>query len=791
MRMTRRKNLVALDSPAGENSGHEARGDDAPYTSATGEAEHAFAQDWDEVEEQPRRAASWLMPALAMLVILGWTGFFGWANRSDMLAGATPQQWIGWVGQWSMPVLLVIGVWLLAMRNSTREVARFGEAAQLLSTEAAALEQRLSVVNRELSLARDFIASQSRDLESLGRVASERLSQNATRLQELIVDNGAQVNAIGAVSDNALANMDRLRDQLPVLSNSARDLANQIGHAGHTAQSQLDEMVAAFERLNTFGEASSQQVEALRLRVGETLAGYEAHLATLREQGDSMAASLHEGQDGARQRWQEAIDHLQAHMSDAISRISQIDEAAISNARKRMEALSEAGKRVDQSIIASANAFEAEFAQRREQTAAAEAEALAALEQRLAAFDNDMRSRHEAQVAHMGDLANRGEALSASIAAFDAEMARLAGQGRQDAQGLGDSVDQLAEKLSQSRAIMEESGTFVTRLTDDSVRLLEIIRASSDYSEGTLSNAIGKAEGRLSQFEKRVLALGETIAEAENRGSMLAEHVTQATDQSGASLETLAVLEAKLAAIAAQTSSMAAQANDELQSALNLFETSSTEAVARLRSEQTGAITDMAQHIGTEAGSTIEAALRDGSRSAIAELEEAARNAGERGREVASQLRDQLAKVNQLAGNLESRVAQARASAEEQVNSDFSRRMALITESLNSCSIDITRALDAEVSDTSWASYLRGDRGIFTRRAVRLLDNSEARAVAEVYEQDGEVREAINRYIHDFEAMLRTVLSTRDGNALAVTMLSSDLGKLYVALAQAIERLRD
>jgi hypothetical protein len=34
------------------------------------------------------------------------------------------------------------------------------------------------------------------------------------------------------------------------------------------------------------------------------------------------------------------------------------------------------------------------------------------------------------------------------------------------------------------------------------------------------------------------------------------------------------------------------------------------------------------------------------------------------------------------------------------------------------------------------------------------------------------------------------VLSSRDGSALGVTMLSSDTGKLYVALAQAIDRLK-
>ena len=154
------------------------------------------------------------------------------------------------------------------------------------------------------------------------------------------------------------------------------------------------------------------------------------------------------------------------------------------------------------------------------------------------------------------------------------------------------------------------------------------------------------------------------------------------------------------------------------------------------------------------------------------------------------QLRDQLALVNELAGNLENRVSVARERAEEQVDNDFARRVALITESLNSNAIDIAKSLSGDVSDTAWASYLRGDRGVFTRRAVRLLDNRQAREIAELYDEDADFRNNVNRYIHDFEAMLRTLLSTRDGNALAVTLLGSEVGKLYVAMAQALERLR-
>jgi hypothetical protein len=128
--------------------------------------------------------------------------------------------------------------------------------------------------------------------------------------------------------------------------------------------------------------------------------------------------------------------------------------------------------------------------------------------------------------------------------------------------------------------------------------------------------------------------------------------------------------------------------------------------------------------------------------------------------------------------------------AEEQVNNDFARRMALITDSLNSAAIDITGALSTEVADTAWDAYLKGDRGIFTRRAVRLIDAGTTRDIAALYSGDEGFKANVSRYIHDFEALLRATLSTRDGHVLSVTMLGSDMGKLYVALAQAIERFR-
>ena len=159
-------------------------------------------------------------------------------------------------------------------------------------------------------------------------------------------------------------------------------------------------------------------------------------------------------------------------------------------------------------------------------------------------------------------------------------------------------------------------------------------------------------------------------------------------------------------------------------------------------------------------------------------------------RSATERLTRQMLSLGQSATALEQHVEQQQSTDRERATEEFARRVSLLIDSMHSASIDVGKILSDEIDEKAWESYLKGNRGIFTRRAVRLLDGSESRTIATHYEGDGEFQQSVNRYVHDFEAMLRRVLAERDGAMIAVTLMSSDMGKLYAALAQAIERRR-
>jgi chromosome segregation ATPase len=732
-------------------------------------------------------------------------------------------------------------------------------------------------VNRELSLAREFLGSQSRELESLGRIASDRLSKHADELQALIKGNGAQIDSIASVSSTAMTNMEKLRDDLPVIANSARDVSNQIGNAGRTAHDQLDKLIAGFDRLNHFGLASEKQVVALTGKVENSLASFEtqlsqldelaeerfvglkqkseefrtelngrevealaamrhradelrngvhslretlakeedeclsalnARIASLRGEGETLAATLRQSEEDAFENMRKSKENLYDEIAEVVSKLDAIDAQAVAAAQLRIKALFEEANRFDSLMEARDSRFNEEIAKRQDKFDAREEQASRQLASRMEELDALLEERGQIHDQRAEALARRGEEIAGRVEELNQLFEAISSQAESSRNQLKQGLGEFSQNISHNQDQLRQTEAAMAQLTDASVRLLEIIQSGARQSKEELPKSIQSAVDSISSVEERAAALSTKIEEAGKRSEALSSYVIETRDtleSAGGSIETIfsrlstqtsesqkaiGELRDMLTQLEEKSEHLSSNTRESLAQAIDQLDEATRNAFSNLQAGSDEQLTAAAEKVGAKAADALDKALLANSEQAIANLEASATNAANVGKDAALQLRDQLSKVNQLIVNLEQRVERAREIAQEQADNDFARRMALITEALNSNAIDVTRILSAEVSDTSWSAYLKGDRGIFTRRAVRLLENTEARDVVNLYQGEDDFREHVNRYVHDFEAMLRSLLSTRDGNVLGVTVLSSDVGKLYVALAQAIDRLR-
>ncbi|WP_054108443.1 hypothetical protein [Novosphingobium sp. AAP83] len=818
--------IIPIDG-AEQDAGHaEAYAD----TVFDGEAAASWDVEDDVIEHQQRKDRSWILPSLAATMIAGWTGFFAWSVILPSDSKYVPEQWVPWISQWAVPVVLVLLALLLMMRTSKREAGRFVEVSLSLARESADLEKRLLSINTELSLARDFIAAQSRDLESLGRIAVDRLSGSAAKLEELFTFNRQRVDQISDVSASALENMEKLRGQLPVIANSAKDVTNSIGNAGRTAHLQLEEMVSGFQRLNDFGLASERQVTTVRERVQASLDQFarasedlakvaEGRFEAISAQSTDHAAAMARTEQAALVAWRERTDAHAATLRATLAQLGEEHEALLTASAERLAQFEETATSVTAMLEGQARDLDEHLADRRAATEVAAAEQQSALDQRLDAIDSAIAQRRSVmeqatteatgalvarlaevdqtieaqrkkQVAEIAKLANTCDEISNKVNSLSVALRSSGEEGGKAVGAVEKSIADINAMLADMRRAVAGTDSQIETLTDSAVRLLEIIQAGSDHTRTQMPEALRSTEAGLQGLENRVFTLRDTLREAGDGGRLLSETVGGVQGKVSKTLKDLQNAQSSLAEARQDSAALSEQIEQRLSGAIASLSDAMGKTSTDLRVNTAAEIEALAEHLGEESSAAISRVLQGRAAELVGRLEQAIDAAASSSRETAIQMRDQLTLVDELAGNLEARVSRARERAEEQVDNDFARRAALITDSLNSTSIDIAKALSSDVSETSWASYLRGDRGIFTRRAVTLLDTAEAKTVQAHYEAESEFREHVNRYIHDFEAMLRQLLSTRDGNALGVTLLSSDMGKLYIALAQGIERLR-
>ena len=823
---------------------HQIARDDGYY-----DADELIAAEEDGSFHDENETGGLWLPIVAASAAIAWTGYFFWSKSSQWQSGLSPSRVSDLLVGWAVPLVLIAVAYILYTRSSTREIKRYGDAANSLRQASLELEHRLNTVNRELSLAREFLTIQSRELEYVGRSASERLSDHATVLQSLIGRNNDEVEKIATVSEVAAGNMEKIRDDLPVIANSARDVANQIAGAGRGAQRQVETLITGFERLNKFGLASERQVDALKAKLDETYAHFTetseyvnvATASRFKELGKAIELLRSELEDheiaalgSIRQRAHKLNDELNALRDESVERESVILTELI----ERIEELRSSADRVSDRLGEAQNAarsgweehlvkieddvsglqhnlrlhasdLEDDLNKRGERLLALGEDVSRDLAARIEELDKRLEAKRGVFTDYSERLGADLDSMGARIDELASKIGSLSEAGEKTREQLRNDVVLLRDHVEEGKRMLDATRSDMATATDDSVRLLELLQASVAQTEKVLPESIGASETKIAALSEALEQLVDRLRDADVHGASLSTNISASSEKSVAAIDyldgwrsrleegvdaqqlRLSSLKDGLQEISALLDDQSKRSTDELRGVIETSRQAVDEALASFRDPDPKRYEEIAQLVGSASARAVEDAVRTKAEETVEALELSSARAAKNSEETADVLRNELARIEEMTAQLETRIDHIRERANDRIDSDFSRRVAVITENLNSSAIDISKAMSEDVSEAAWASYLKGDRGIFTRRAVRLLDNTQAKEIAALYDSDAEFREHVSRYIHDFEELLRSFLATENGNALSVTVLGSDMGKLYVALAQAIERLRN
>lgn len=719
----------------------------------------------------PPRRTGWIVPTLAILISLGWIGTMLWLAFPGLPATA-PIALTGFIAALCVPPALIGILMLLALRTSTAEARRFGETARAMRAEAASLERTIAILSRTIDANREKLSEQTTALMAMGEGAIAKLATISTGVAEQVDMADDHARKLADAAGGAHSSLSVLLALMPRAHGETADMARLLDETGVSASKHAAALAAQLTALADRGREADAVVGGAAQKLAVHIARMEVSSETAGTRMGQVTDSMSTAVDGLLDRTAHAVDEARkgiAAQGDALLAMLGTNQAALDRAgRDSTEALAVRITAIEEVID--------RIATRLGEQRAASDTIIREIDSGIAGVSGKLEALHAQGV-------DRSQMLAASISA------------------LGGSADAMTEALKTGDAI-------ATSAIGTTERLLMALDAAAREIDETLPEALARLDTRIADSRRIVgdakpelLALVTAAESTHDAIEAIAQVISTQRDTvdklAGTLLDTLASGQVKADALGQMVEDTVDRTNRFAEEAAPRL----VEALLRVR-DTAGAAADRAREtlasVIPEAALALEnasaAAMRRAASSAvdrqIAAIGEAAEAAADAAARTSERLTRQILAIADSTAIVESRIEEARTERENADQDTFSRRVSLLIESLNSASIDIAKSFSTEVSDSTWAAYLKGDRGVFTRRAVRLIDAGEAREILNLYDADMAFREQVNRYIHDFEAMLRAILAQRDGSPLGITLLSSDMGKLYVALAQAIERLR-
>ncbi|MFN3743078.1 MAG: hypothetical protein ACK4TL_00085 [Hyphomicrobiaceae bacterium] len=712
----------------------------------------------------------------------------------------------------------------------SRALGRAGELEALVHSEVAALERAYSENEHRIrGLLGELSGERTALLQTSERV-NRALKEIGTEIPSLVDKLGQQQQKLASFIEGAGQNLVALETSLASTAESVSNkLGSQTAKIEHVFEDFTTTLASALEQRTenlrlSFERMSSQMAENSK-RIEQALDGHAERLTlTFDERAQKIDEGIAQRTENLQAVFEQFAGALEATMA---SRQEAIDRQLVERTKVLDEAFADRLKLFDESILRSTLAIDGAVADK----------ALAlteALEGHAAQIGNVLGSQAEAfdgQVLQGVEAVRRAsEAVTRQSMAAIEGLANQADMLKHVSEGLLSQINSVTGRFeAQGKVIM----TAAQALEAANTRIDRTLQARQEDLSNTLEQLAGKTgdidrvmRGYSSQLEG-------SFAEAESRAKLVGEQLTRgAKEQARLALTEMDRLrttagtetDRALDELRAKFSSVSREVNEHIGTLSSRFNATSEEmrararaALADLEAEQ-GRLRDQLERLpDTTRASTegmkrmLQEQLRALQQLSSLTIRESARRdvsppaqlpppsghqssahggAGGHSHQTAAR---------QVAGDAPARGTSgtgregwklgdllARASEEE------AERATAASQAPPDPGINvpgIARSLDATTAAAIWSRFRTGQRGIM----VRSIYSNEGRAIFDDvqrrYRGEGPFKATVDRYLLDFEHVLREADQQDASGRLTQSYVVSDGGRVYLFLAHAAGRL--
>lgn len=113
---------------------------------------------------------------------------------------------------------------------------------------------------------------------------------------------------------------------------------------------------------------------------------------------------------------------------------------------------------------------------------------------------------------------------------------------------------------------------------------------------------------------------------------------------------------------------------------------------------------------------------------------------------------------------------------------DFLKQSERMFAQLHEQSLDLTRAIGADIPDVVWKKYHAGDKTIFSKWLAKMLGAADKKRIRDILKSDAVFRSQATQFVRSFDKILTATQQADNSDKLSATLIKTDLGQIYISL---------